>query len=756
MQVRAFPEVTFTADFAPPVVEAPPGLLVEGYDMVKAQVVPPVSYVNDLPTVGTPTVVAKAADRDRIIVNGVDVTFFRSVHTPTPGFLLTEPFGYGSTTITFPQVSPALEAATFGTGALSWVRLDAPVKIERVNAAGTVVGRDYRGFVTAIDTNGADLTLEVAGEWAGRAAMQDRQVPLFKRTSDVGRFAYELAIGLRLPFTPRLGPTTGIKIATQGGMTQLDWGNRICSMSSKLDGSQRVIMPVSDTNPRYQFRPKDMTTVHATVYFDDARVVPSLRRDKTEENNVYYASGITPGGMKVKNGAYPGLKQGVTPPYPISGGTPFGVGTTNDDLDNPADDDLGAMLSRLEGMGYLSRVDLAGGYDDDAADAIKELQRDAGLTASGTMNPATWDALYDLSVTGYSLSQSVILPMVQDPRTRMWLRTASGAKLGRDPLFDRTVIESHRTLQFGTGQTRQQMRNWTRAEYQRGQTINWVGTIAHNGFGLIAGEHNPGDPDPTADDLISIREARPGWNVWSPQYQCLLHVSGIQIAEGGRDGTMTVDTRNRDHLAVTEILARNQDAKSDPTRAFLAQHRKSSQAQDSMTTFDEVGGVLFDRVNLDADDWTVFPVVAGQEGEIAKLRLELDGDPCEFVTAVFALEPTRAWLNDVISNPFARAGDGEIKWTRDSVRTRLDKKVLLYVAGTAEQPCGYFPGQKYSEDEDGNRVLSGDGVTGVWKDEANFHYHTVGAPVLWVAVYPKQACHIAKGRIMWPQLEEGQ
>jgi len=758
VQVRVFPEVTHTATFAPPVVEAPPGVLVEGYDMVKAQVVSPVTY-NDqgLPENPSALVVAKECDRDRIVVDGVDLTFFRGIHTPTPGFLLTEPFGYGSTTIAFPQVSPALEAAAFGTGSLSWVRLDAPVVIERVNASGSVVGRDYRGFVTAIDGEGATLSLEVAGEWAGRAAMQDRQVPVFKSMRDVGLCAYEVTTGaLRLPFTPRLGPVTGIKIANQGGMTQLDWGNRVCSMSSKLDGSQRVIMPVSDTNPRYEFRLKDMSTIHATVYFDDARVVPSLRRDKSEEPNVWFASGVTPGGMKIKNGGYPGLIQGAAPPYPKAGGASFGIGTTNDDLTNPADDDLGTMLWRLDGMGYLSRSDVIGGYDQDAADAIKELQRDAGLSATGTMNPATWDALYDLGVTGYNLSQSRILPMVQDPKTKQWNLTATGVRLGRNAGFDRTVIESHRSLQFGTGYTRQQMRNWTRAEYQRGQAVNWVGTIAFNGFGLIAGEHNPGDPDPTPDDIISIREARSGWNVWSPQYGCLMHVSGVQVNEGGRDGTLTVDTRNRDHLAVTEILARNQDAKQDLTRSFLAQHRKSSQTQDSMTTFDEVGGVLFDRVNLDADDWTVFPVVAGQEGEIAKLRIELDGNPCEFVVAVFALEPTRAWMNDVIADPFARAGDGEIKWTRDSVRKRLDKKVLLLVDGTAEQPCGYFPGQKYSEDTDGKRKLSGDPVTGVHQVEDNFHYHTVSQPVLWVAVYPKQACHIAKGRIMWPQLEEGQ
>lgn len=758
MQVRAFPVPSFIADFAATVSDAPPGVLVEGYDKFKVQVVPAVSYNSaGLPLAADPFVIAADCDRDRIVVDGVDVTFFRGVHTPTPGFLLTEPFGYGSTTISLPQVAPALEASLLGTGGLSWVRLDAPVRIERVNPAGSVVARDYRGFVTAIDTDGANLTLEVAGEWSGRASMQDRQVPLFKSLRDVGLCAYEVTTGaLRLPFTPRLGPATGIKIANQGGMTQLDWGNRVCSMSSKLDGTQRVLMPVDDLNPRYEFRVKDSTTIHATVYFDDARVVPSLRRDKTEEPNVWFASGITPGGMKVKNGAYPGLIQGTAPAYPIAAGTPFGIGTTDADFDDPSADMLGIMLWRLDGAGYLSRADVIGGYDADAADAIKELQRDAGLTASGTMNPATWDALYDLGVTGFNLSQSRILPMVQDSKTKQYNLTATGVRLGANPVYDSGVIPSHRSLQFGTGYTRQQMRNWTRAEYQRGQTSNWVGTIQLNGFGLIAGEHNPGDAAPDAGDLISPREVRPGWNVWSPQYDCLLHISGVQVAEGGRDATLTVDTRNRDHLAVTEILDRNQDAKSDPTRAFLAQHRKSSQVQDSMTTFDEVGGVLFDRVNLDADDWTVFPVVAGQEGEIQKFRLELDGSPCEFVTAVFALEPSRAWLNDVVSNPFARAGDGQIKWTRDSIHTRLDKKVLLYVAGTEEQPCGYFPGTKYAEDADGNRIASGDSITGVHRDTDTWHYHTVNQPVLWVAVYPKAACHIARGRIMWPQLEEGQ
>jgi hypothetical protein len=59
---------------------------------------------------------------------------------------------------------------------------------------------------------------------------------------------------------------------------------------------------------------KDRTTIHATAYFDDARLVPDLRSDIAEEPNRIFVTGQTPGGRRIKNGHYPGLVQGKPPP----------------------------------------------------------------------------------------------------------------------------------------------------------------------------------------------------------------------------------------------------------------------------------------------------------------------------------------------------------------------------------------------------------------------------------------------------------
>ena len=48
--------------------------------------------------------------------------------------------------------------------------------------------------------------MQCGGEAAGRAALLNRQQPIFEGTADIGRFAYGLVKDLGLPFTPHLGP----------------------------------------------------------------------------------------------------------------------------------------------------------------------------------------------------------------------------------------------------------------------------------------------------------------------------------------------------------------------------------------------------------------------------------------------------------------------------------------------------------------------------------------------------------------------
>lgn len=80
-----------------------------------------------------------------------------------------------------------------------------------------------------------------------------------------------------------------------------------------------------------------------------------------------------------------------------------------------------------------------------------------------------------------------------------------------------------------------------------------------------------------------------------------------------------------------------------------------------------------------------------------------------------------------------------------------DARAGVYVAGTTEQPCGYWPKSKTNA----NGNPTGEPITGQWRDDASFSYWTLGprSPWLYLAVFPDRDCTIF-GR-MYDQLIEG-
>jgi hypothetical protein len=93
---------------------------------------------------------------------------------------------------------------------------------------------------------------------------------------------------------------------------------------------------------------------------------------------------------------------------------------------------------------------------------------------------------------------------------------------------------------------------------------------------------------------------------------------------------------------------------------------------------------------------------------------------------------------------------GAGRWT-DGITEEMDARLILGAWGDNEQPCGYHKGQKVGDDG----LPTGDPVTGVFVDAGGFDYHTFDEPVIYVAVYTKQACKIKPQRILWPVLEAG-
>jgi hypothetical protein len=730
-----------SATWEPPVVE-PPAAIVHGEAVDVAQAFGPVTMDGTQPVYDVATAEV-TRHRNRIVVGGVDITYFRDVETPLPSYQLVSPLLYGPATLRLPQVSAAFEQA--GTGALSWLKPEKTVKVQRVDAeTGDVVATDYKGVIIAINGDGADLTVEIGGEASGRAALMEKPLPIFRAYQDIGQLAFwAVRRELELPFKPRGGPDTVIRIGRFGGTGMLDYLSQLCARAWTRSGNQWTIMPDGGV---YRMQRKDTTTIAATAYLDDARVVASLRRDLAEEPNRVFVTGVTPSGRRVLFAAWPGLKQGPAAPYPFDDDRSFGTGTT--DADTDTGDGIAVLLARLQVTNYLDTDDAPGGFDADVATAIRDLQRDTELPVTGNMTAATWRALFDLDATGYSLRGAQILPADQKSYTKKWIRSGSGAVIRRNENYDHKRLKRDRTIDVGAGLTVPQMREAAKTEIEESTDDNALGTIAFHTGALVSGDHSWGDPI----SVYRARRLKPGMNLkvsHSTFGPLTVHVSAVSVGEDGKV-TATVDTRARDSMAAWEVIQRNRESRRDPARQWVRQHRASGEIKDAVDGWYNVGGLLYDNVVVPGNRWTVFPVVAGQEGTVARLLLNTAPN-AEFVVAVFGRGvagrlPQR--LTRLVGNPLTEAGTK--KWEDEGVRNTLDRSnYLLYAAGSNEQPCGYWPKTKATGEEDPNPL------TGKWKDDAGFSYYTFAQPVLYVAVYADRDTVIPAGRIMWPQLEAG-
>jgi hypothetical protein len=699
-------------------------------------------------TFATTRALAKVAGRDKITVDGVDVTDFRDKHTPFPTLSLAEPFAYGAIVLTFPQIHATFEADNFGTGELSWVREGARVVISREFDSGPDV-IDYVGVVLSVPVDGRALNLEVGGEFSGRAASLEMKTPLARSMIDVGHWAQQAILAANLSFVDGYGPTTGIKIAPQGGQSLLAWTQYVCTMSQDDDGTQRALMPSTWGARTWTFAEKDTTTVDLTGFPDDARVALRVTRDATEQPNVWYGSGISPEGVRWQNSKYPGVFQGTPAPYPMSGGAPFGSGTTDADTIN--DDGISTLQINLEQRGYMPfATPPTSTYNAAMVKAVKLLQADARLSETGTMTTDAWDALFDLSVTGYDLNGAKIFPLISDPRVEKFIYSSTGAVIGRNPAFDPRVLRVERVIDFGPGVDKATGRAWCRGQQARALRKNWTGTIElGNGVGLWAGDHAT-PTGLTEANIVAQRDIRPGMNVRIPYFDndTLFHIAGVEQRADG--ATLTVDTQARDLMELREIIDRNRESRRDVRREWMSQNRPGKHSG-NMVVRDEHFGILHNDVTLHGNRWNVIPFIVGQSGQVNRVKIHLVNDQAAFAVAAFATRVTERRLNRRVGNPLTVTG-GESAWEKASLQDWFDNRVLLYSAGDENQPCGYFP-RRFKNDS-GN--ATGAPITGRHFDDEPWPYECAPgtAAIIYVAIWPDRDCTLKRGQILWPQLDD--
>jgi len=721
-----------TASWEPPVV-ALPKPVPSSARLMKAQAFDAVAIAGATAKV-TSTTVAIPRPRHRIVVAGGDRTVIRGIETPEPTQGLIEPLLYGSGSIQWPQFHGAFEKP--GQGDWAWLKKYAPLKIQRVDDNNHVVATDFRGFIGDYNDSGRALTTAILGEATGRAGRTWRPDPIFPTIQDIGHLSM-MAIrhGLALP-TMANPPVTGIEVPNSGDTWQLDFLTDLTARSTTLGGAQWTIMPNADGVYR-MFR-KDITTIDFTVYCDDTRAVANLRRDFAQEPDREFVTAIGRNGMRIRFAKYPGLSTIQDPP-PFPGHLEQG----------DTGDDVFQLSWRLWVLGYL---DGQGGGTPPTPDvftagltkAVKALQRQFNddLDVTGEVDAATWRAAFN-NDGQWSLRGAAIHPAAQRPFTRTFNYNASGQITGRNPKSDRHRVFADRAVNMGNVQDRGQARDWAQNDLSDDASPNLVGTIDLTMGAVIAGEHHPGDPL-TVDLVMDNRAIKPGMNglIHYQGAPVLMHVASRDLNQD-KTVQIAVDTRNRDALEVWEIHELRRESHQNPARQWRNQARSSSLTRDSMTGWDEIGGLIDSRITAPGGAWCVFPVVAGEEGQIRDLTVTTVDDPAEFIMAVFGAEISAERITAMIGDPFT--DDGKRNWRRKN-DTLTDDHYLLYEAGWDGNPLGYHPTTKADATADFPEK-GVDQVTGRWRDPAGFPYFCYRQPVVWVTLFPRWDTHLNPGRI---------
>lgn len=668
----------------------------------------------------------------RIVVGGKDVTYFRGAQTPFPEYGLESPLGYGSGRLVLPQVHAAFERA--GHGELSFLQPWAKVRVQRVDAEdGHVIATDYIGLVSSYDHSGREFSMVLGGEAIGQASIMDRPMVIFPQVNDIGgQVQRTIQRVLRLPIANM--PTTGVEIAETGGGRQIDWLTDVLAKSTMRDGRQWTVMP---TSGGYRMFRKDTETIDATVYPDGFKVQANLKRDFSEEPNRVWAQGIDEDGRRIRFTQLPGLALNPRTSFPGS----LSPGDSGDDVLTVAWRLY--TISRLGAPPF--DLDWTTDDEDPLTLAIQSVQKDAGLSRTGVVNNATWNAIFDPEVTGFSVKRAVIKPAAAQPWTQAYLFNGTGQIIGDNPAYDRTRVRVDVSYDMGAGFNERQIERFAERDLVDGETPNWVGTITIYTGAVIDGEHNVGDPF-DASDLRDVRSLKPGMNLWLPTWDdgTLVHISGVSVSKGSQNAPnvveLAVDTRARDTQQVWEVIRRNRESRRRPARHRFAENRRSAMIDDTGAFYDPGFGRI-ERTFCPANEPTVIVSPAGRSGTLSEIDIQTTDDEAVFGLSVWGHHITKAQATRRLTDPFADGYFDHIDARQDDW---FDNYGLVDVFGQAEQPCGY--GSRMHTKKDG--TLSDAPITGRFRFKAGAPFRCYGQPVLYIVVWPDRDCWVQGGRVL--------
>lgn len=711
---------------ADPPLALPPAGMTERVMTRQSVVLDPATLVPDAAgrvraKAGDYTVTGGAVGTPHLIVDGVDVTYFRGIPTPPPSFETAQPFGDVSASLSFPQITPLDQP---GSGDLAWLRHEAPVEILLRRTDGTVT-RLWAGHLITDDTGHDQASSEQDWQAHGalyQASLQGHRVPITLDPTDIGSVipaALNGVVSRRYPAIPRTA--TGIVTTQRGSYTdsELAYCQELLATAWTQDERQWTLAKRAGTDRSYQLQLKDRATIQWTITTGTPGVELRLSRDTTSVVRCIYGRGVRSDGYSWAGWVWPSLLSDDAPDYPFTD-PDLSIVQGMTDASTSSGTGVTTWQQRAVELGYTIAVD--GAYGTADADVARQIQRRYGLLVDGVVGPQTWAATFAVGSHAGDLSGAFRMPLAVDQRCEPNRYATNGRLLGANPAYDPQVLRIEREIDYGTGIDKATAKADAQRQINRDADPAWIGSIT-----LAV--------DPREDSRWLIR---PGDNLRVLGWQggtLTLHVVGVRADLAGGTVTLDVDEHARDALTLAQIRARNKDSRVDPARRPGNVNRRSRNAQDTVVEYDgESGAGIIPRHAIRQGLWTVVYIPVSQVGHAAKLYFQTDSPASKFCIALFASPIEPAHLVDIVGNPLT----GSDPFNKSEAQAdRLDSFGFIEAFGGPGSAAGYWPGSE------GQTPLSGKLL-----DTGGFDYVSNRGGWVWVAEYSPVSTFI-HGRI-WP------
>lgn len=645
--------------------------------------------------------------RLQVVMDGTDVTFYRTAITQVESFSSTEPFSDEIATIFFPQLTP-LDSLP------PWIdnMNNVEIYLVRPNGSRKVL---FEGFIAAVSDSMSSDAYGCRVECVGALYQLDYYLakpPLAaSKSRDTGHviadmFTQAFAPGLRCGQMSK--KTTGIMTNKQGGWDPALTGfvQEILSLATTDDHEQYTVTKNSGRIPVLKL--KDYDTVHWTVRTGQPGVFHDLTKDYSSGYNVYYGEGIREDQCRWRNAIYPNIPIST----PVFGGNVFTVGES--------DPDFLLFEEELFSKGY--NFNRNGTYDSAEEVEVERFQAQAGIQIDGAVGPQTWAAAFEPGADGASFDDAYFFPLSWVGAAQPFHVGAHGQMPEPNPDYDPQYPHVERYENFGSDIGMNDGIRSASNRFSQFWPVSYYGTIDL-------------EADPQEGSKFEIQAGENIQLLGHRGTARTLHIASAEHDVMAGKTSLVVDENARDFLVLSEVMQRNKE-NSEPSWKREIKYRNSKRTEDRVATWDcESGAGIIPYHATFNKLWNVLRIPCSAGGQIVRTEFTLDV-PARFAVGIFDRPVTASQLiahgEDYAQSPLLSH-----YWTGDEFFDQFGDGLLIAWGGEG-QAAGYWPGSEGDDNE----------LTGKLVDDSSWYFESQKPPWLWVCIWVESpTINYCRGRL---------